>query len=77
MIWLLIFVVVWVLWKGLEADRDLREFQRLQRRFGCAEAWPSPQPPSPHQLLGDVARPVPTKRCDCYRRRPNGWLCSG
>lgn len=70
--WLVIFLVAWAFWNGRQADRDLREIERLQRRFGCAESGPSPEPPSPHQLLGDIARPVPSEEL----RRRFAWIAS-
>ena len=38
------------------ADRRLRAMQRLLAECGSVQHYP--KPPSPHQLLGEVARPL-------------------
>jgi hypothetical protein len=72
MLWFAVFLCVGLWWQCLEDARRLREIRRLLRRVGCAYATPSPEPPTPHQLLGDIARPLVSSsrsRCRVPRRR--------
>lgn len=63
MAWLVALIIVGFLWNRLEDERNLREARRLLHRMGGADAQPSPESPSPHKLLGDIARPlVPSRR---------------
>lgn len=55
---LVALIIFGFLWNRWEDERSLREACRLLRRLGGADLKPSPEPPSPHQLLGDVARPL-------------------
>lgn len=54
---LVALIIVGFLWNRWEDERSLREARKLLRRLGGADSQPSSEPPSPHQLLGDVARP--------------------
>jgi hypothetical protein len=58
MAWLVALVITGFLWGRLEDARRLREICRLLRSVGCVDATSSPEPPAPHQLLGDIARPL-------------------
>jgi hypothetical protein len=66
MLWFMVFLFAGLWWQGLEDARRLREIRRLLRSVGCVDATPSPEPPTPHQLLGDIARPLASS--SRYRR---------
>lgn len=55
---LVALIIVGFLWNHWEDERGVCEARRLLRRLGGADLKPSPEPPSPHQLLGDIARPM-------------------
>lgn len=53
---LLAFCVDGALYRRRMADRRLRALQRLLAECGPVRRFP--EPPSPHQLLGEIARPL-------------------
>lgn len=67
--WLIVLVIVVLYCRERESARSLREARRLLRQFGADDRRPSPAPPSPHQLLGETARPLAPRRRDCDWRR--------
>lgn len=63
MSWLILLVIVVLYCKERESARRPRETRRLLRQFGAEDWKPSPEPPSPHRLLGEIARPI-APACD-------------
>lgn len=57
MAWLVALIIVGFLWNRVEDERCLREMHRLLRHLDIEELKPPPTSPSPHQLLGEIARP--------------------
>src|SRR5690242_516820 len=56
-------IIVCLVLTRVEDERALREARRLRRWMVAKAIKPLPEAPSPHQLLGDVARPlVPGRR---------------
>jgi hypothetical protein len=76
--WLLALVFAGFILTHLQDEWMLREVRRLLRRTGSEPIEPPPDAPSPHQLLGEIARPfAPVPRRDHHawsegRSRRNG-----
>ena len=61
MTWLVVVIILGCLWEYLDNERALREARRMRRQMGESESEavkPWPVSPSPHLLLGDMARPL-------------------
>lgn len=58
MVWLVALMMVGVPLNRAEDERRLSEASRLLRGLGSEDLQPPPKSPSPHQLLGEVARPL-------------------
>lgn len=58
MAWLVALMIVGFWLNRVEDERRLREGRRLLRGTGSENLQPSPESPSPHLLLGDIARPL-------------------
>ncbi|HET6912512.1 MAG TPA: hypothetical protein VFH71_04090 [Rhodanobacteraceae bacterium] len=51
-------LIVGLAWNCVAGERQMRELRRLSRE----PVTPQPDSPSPHQLLGEIARPLATPR---------------
>jgi hypothetical protein len=56
--WLIALIIVGFMWARMEDERTLREARRLLLGMGMETIELLPESPSPHQLLGDIARPL-------------------
>jgi hypothetical protein len=65
MAWLVGIVVAGLAWNSLADEQRLRTIRRLLSSHG--PATPELDSPSPHQLLGDIARPLKHDRAPSNR----------
>lgn len=65
MAWLIALIIVGFMWTRMEDERILHEARHLLLGVGTETIKLSPEAPSPHQLLGDIARPPPSPACGC------------
>lgn len=74
MAWWVVLMVVAFFRDRAEDERTLRETRRLLRRLdveGSEASARLPEPPSPHQLLGDIARPLAPSSHECRSHGAN------
>jgi hypothetical protein len=58
--WLIALIILGFMWTRMEDERTLRGTRRLLLGVGTDTIKPQPEAPSPHQLLGNIARPPPS-----------------